>query len=157
MSTITPFLWFDNEAEEAATFWTSLFPNSRIGEITRYGAAGPREEGSVMTVSFELDGRTYVGLNGGPQYQFSEATSLQVLCADQAEVDRYWDALTDGGEEGPCGWCKDRFGFSWQVVPSVLPELLGDPDRERAQRAMQAMLGMKKLDIAALCSAAEPS
>ena len=155
MSSITPWLWFDTEAEEAATFWTSLFPNSKIVEITRYGAAGPREEGSVMTVSFELDGRLYAGLNGGPQYRFSEASSLQVLCENQAEVDRYWSALTDGGEEGPCGWCKDRFGFSWQIVPKVLPELLGDPDRERAQRAMQAMLGMKKLDIAALCAAAD--
>jgi len=155
MSSITPFLWFDTDAEEAAAFWTGLFPNSSIGEITRYGAAGPREEGTVMTVAFELDGRPYVGLNGGPQYRFSEACSLQVLCEDQAEVDRYWDALTDGGEEGPCGWCKDRFGFSWQIVPTVLPELLGDPDRERAQRAMQAMLGMRKLDIAALCAAAD--
>jgi predicted 3-demethylubiquinone-9 3-methyltransferase (glyoxalase superfamily) len=155
MSSITPWLWFDTEAEEAATFWTGLFPNSRIVEITRYGAAGPREEGSVMTVAFDLDGRRYVGLNGGPQYRFSEASSLQVLCEDQTEVDRYWNALTDGGEEGPCGWCKDRFGFSWQIVPKVLPELLGDPDRERAQRAMQAMLGMKKLDVAALCVAAE--
>jgi predicted 3-demethylubiquinone-9 3-methyltransferase (glyoxalase superfamily) len=155
MSSITPWLWFDTEAEEAATFWTGLFPNSRIVEVTRYGAAGPRDEGSVMTVGFDLDGRRFYGLNGGPQYRFSEASSLQVLCDDQAEVDRYWNALTEGGEEGPCGWCKDRFGFSWQIVPRVLAELLGDPDRERAQRAMQAMLGMKKLDIAALCSAAD--
>jgi predicted 3-demethylubiquinone-9 3-methyltransferase (glyoxalase superfamily) len=108
-----------------------------------------------MTVGFELDGRLFYGLNGGPQYRFSEASSLQVLCEEQAEVDRYWNALTEGGEEGPCGWCKDRFGFSWQIVPKVLPELLGDPDRERAQRAMQAMLGMKKLDIAGLCAAAD--
>jgi predicted 3-demethylubiquinone-9 3-methyltransferase (glyoxalase superfamily) len=157
MTSITPWLWFDTEAEEAATFWTSLFPNSRIVEITRYGAAGPREEGSVMTVGFELDGRPFYGLNGGPQYRFSEASSLQVLCEEQTEVDRYWNALTDGGEEGPCGWCKDRFGFSWQIVPKVLPDLLGDPDRERAQRAMQAMLGMKKLDVAALCAAADNS
>jgi len=155
MPSITPFLWFDTEAEEAATFWTGLFPNSRIVDITRYGAAGPREEGLVMTVAFELDGRPYVGLNGGPQYHFTEATSLQVLCDDQAEVDGYWAALTDGGEEGPCGWCKDRFGFSWQIVPRALPELLGDPDRERAQRAMQAMLGMRKLDVAALRAAAD--
>ena len=155
MPSITPFLWFDTEAEEAATFWTGLFPNSRIVELTRYGAGAPREEGLVMTVTFELDGRPYVGLNGGPQYHFTEATSLQVLCDDQAEVDRYWAALTDGGEEGPCGWCKDRFGFSWQIVPRALPELLGDPDRERAQRAMQAMLGMRKLDVSALRAAAD--
>jgi len=155
MSSITPWLWSDTEAEEAATFWTELFPNSKIVEVTRYGAAGPREEGLVMTVTFELDGRPYAGLNGGSQYHFSEATSLQVLCEDQTEIDKYWTALTDGGEEGPCGWCKDRFGFSWQIVPKVLPELLGDPDRERAQRAMQAMLGMKKLDIAALRAAAD--
>jgi predicted 3-demethylubiquinone-9 3-methyltransferase (glyoxalase superfamily) len=155
MSSITPWLWFDTEAEEAATFWTSLFPNSKIVDVTRYGSAGPREEGSVMTVAFELDGRPYVGLNGGPEYRFSEASSLQVLCEDQDEVDRYWNALTDGGEEGPCGWCKDRFGFSWQIVPKALPELLGDPDRARARRATQAMLGMKKLDIVALRAAAE--
>jgi predicted 3-demethylubiquinone-9 3-methyltransferase (glyoxalase superfamily) len=157
MSSITPWLWFDTEAEEAATFWTELFPNSRIVEVTRYGPGGPREEGSVMTVAFELDGRRYVGLNGGPEYRFSEASSLQVLCEAQGEVDRYWNALTADGEEGPCGWCKDRFGFSWQIVPKALPELLGDPDRGRAQRAMQAMLGMKRLDVAALCAAADSS
>jgi len=157
MSSITPWLWFDTEAEEAATFWTGLFPNSKIVEITRYGSAGPREEGSVMTVAFELDGRPYVGLNGGPQYHFSEASSLQVLCEDQEEVDRYWNALTEDGEEGPCGWCKDRFGFAWQIVPKALPGLLGDPDPARAQRAMQAMLGMKKLDVAALSAAADGS
>jgi predicted 3-demethylubiquinone-9 3-methyltransferase (glyoxalase superfamily) len=155
MSSITPWLWFDTEAEEAATFWTELFPNSRIVEVTRYGPGAPREEGSVMTVAFELDGRSFAGLNGGPQYRFSEASSLQVLCEDQAEVDRYWNALTAGGEEGPCGWCKDRFGVSWQIVPKALPALLGDPDPGRAQRAMQAMLGMKKLDIAALQAAAD--
>jgi predicted 3-demethylubiquinone-9 3-methyltransferase (glyoxalase superfamily) len=156
MDKITPFLWFDNEAEEAASFYTSLFPNSRVGDVSRYGPNMPKPEGSAMTVSFELDGRPYVGLNGGPDYSFSEAFSLQVSCEGQDEVDRYWNALIEGGgEEGPCGWLKDRFGLSWQIVPSALGGLLGDPDPERAQRAMQAMLGMKKLDIAELQRAAD--
>jgi predicted 3-demethylubiquinone-9 3-methyltransferase (glyoxalase superfamily) len=153
--TITTCLWFDTEGEEAAEFWCSVIPNSRVNEVTRYGEAGPGPAGSAMTVSFDLDGQPYVALNGGPEYHFNEAVSLQISCADQAEVDHYWDTLSEGGTPGPCGWLKDRFGFSWQVVPSVLPELLGDPDPDRAQRAMKAMLSMGKLDIAALRAAAD--
>ena len=155
MTDITPWLWFDTQGEEAATFYASLFPDSRILDVTRYGSAGPGPEGAVMTVQFELGGRRYAALNGGPAHRLSEAFSLQVLCDDQGEVDRYWSALAEGGEEGPCGWLKDRFGVSWQIVPRMLPELLGDPDPGRAQRAMQAMLGMRKLDVAALRAAAD--
>jgi predicted 3-demethylubiquinone-9 3-methyltransferase (glyoxalase superfamily) len=155
MGTITPFLWYDSEAEEAATLYTSLFPNSTILSVNRYGAAGPGPEGSVMTVSFELDGQRFVGLNGGPAHPFTEAVSFVVDCATQQEVDRYWDGLTDGGEESVCGWLRDRFGLSWQIVPSRLPELLTDPDREKSQRVMQAMLQMKKIDIAGLEAAAQ--
>ena len=151
---ITPWLWFDTEAEEAARFYTSVFPNSRLGEITRYGAAGPRPEGMVMTVSFVLDGQEFAALNGGPEFSFTEAISFQVLCESQDEVDAYWTALADGGEEGPCGWLKDRYGLSWQIVPTALPELLGDPDREKSQRVMEAMLGMRKIEIAGLERAA---
>jgi len=147
MNEITPFLWFDTEGEEAATLYTSVFPNSRILDVSRYGSAGPRPEGMAMTVSFELEGRKFVALNGGPQYTFTEAVSFQVSCATQDEVDRFWSALSEGGEEGPCGWLKDRFGLSWQIVPTRLPELLGDPDPEKAQRVMQAMLQMKKIEI----------
>ena len=147
MNEITPFLWFDTEGEEAATLYTSVFPNSRILDVSRYGSAGPRPEGMAMTVSFELEGRKFVALNGGPQYTFTEAVSFQVSCATQDEVDRFWSALSEGGEEGPCGWLKDRFGLSWQIVPRRLPELLGDPDPEKAQRVMQAMLQMKKIEI----------
>ena len=154
MTDITPWLWFDTQGEEAATFYTSLFADSRIVDVTRYGPAGPGPDGAAMTVQFELGGRRYVILNGGPAHRLTEAFSLQVLCEDQDEVDRYWSALVDGGEAGPCGWLKDRFGVSWQVVPRGLPELLGDPDPARAQRAMEAMLGMRKLDIAALRAAA---
>ena len=154
MQKITPFLWFDTEGEEAATFYTSLFPKSRIVDVTRYGSAGPRPEGTVMTVEFELDGQRFVALNGGPQYTFNEAVSFAVSCETQEEVDRYWDALTDGGEEGPCGWLKDRYGVSWQIVPTALPRLLADPDQEKAQRVMQAMLSMKKIEIDALERAA---
>jgi predicted 3-demethylubiquinone-9 3-methyltransferase (glyoxalase superfamily) len=154
MSSITPFLWFDTEAEEAAEFYTSVFPSSRILEVSRYGEGAPGPAGTVMTVSFELDGLEFVALNGGPQYSFTEAISLQVSCRDQDEVDAYWSKLSDGGEEGPCGWLKDRFGLSWQIVPTRLPELLGDPDREKAQRAMQAMLSMRKIEIAELERAA---
>ena len=155
MEGITPCLWFDTEGEAAAEFYTSVFPNSNIREISRYGSAGPRPEGSVMTVSFELDGTPFVALNGGPDFTFNEAISFQVSCEDQAEVDHYWNALSDGGEEGPCGWLKDRFGVSWQIVPTALPRLLGDPDPERAQRAMAAMLKMKKIQIDELERAAE--
>ena len=156
MGKITPFLWYDTEAEEAATLYTSLFPNSTILAVNRYGAAGPGPEGSVMTVSFELDGQRCVALNGGPAHPFTEAVSFVVDCTTQEEVDRYWDALTEaGGEESMCGWLRDRFGLSWQIVPSRLPELLSDPDGEKAQRVMQAMLQMKKIDIAGLEAAAQ--
>jgi len=154
MPRITPFLWFDDQAEQAAQFYTSLFPNSRIVEISRYGESGPGTAGTVMTVAFELDGQRFVCLNGGPQYVFTEAVSFVIDCADQEEVDRYWSALSEGGEEGPCGWLKDRFGLSWQVVPARLFELLGDPDRERSQRAMEAMLKMRKIEIDELEAAA---
>ena len=129
MPKITPWLWFDTEGEEAARFYTSVFPNSRVGTVTHYGSAGPRPEGMAMTVEFELDGQELVALNGGPNYTFNEAISFQVDCDDQDEVDRYWSTLSDGGEEGPCGWLKDRFGVSWQIVPKALPRLLADPDR----------------------------
>jgi predicted 3-demethylubiquinone-9 3-methyltransferase (glyoxalase superfamily) len=155
MQKITPWLWFDTEGEEAAQFYTSVFPNSRIVEVTRYGTAGPRPEDMVMTVAFELDGQPLVALNGGPDFTFNEAISFQVDCADQEEVDRLWSTLSaDGGEEGPCGWLKDRFGLSWQIVPTRLPELLRDPDREKAQRVMEAMLKMRKIEIAELERAA---
>ena len=147
MQKITPCLWFDTEGEEAANFYTSVFPNSKIVNVARYGSAGPRSEGSVMTVDFELDGQQFVALNGGPQFTFNEAISFQVSCESQEEVDGYWSALTEGGEEGPCGWLKDRFGVSWQIVPAALLRLLGDPDREKSQRVMQAMLQMKKIEI----------
>jgi len=146
----TPCLWFDTQGEDAARFYTSLFPNSRILEISRYGDANPSQAGQVMVVRFELDGQTFMALNGGPQYTFGEAVSFTIDCADQAEVDRYWEALTDRGEEGPCGWLKDRFGLSWQVVPTRLVELLGDPDADRAQRVMRAMMSMRKIVIAEL-------
>ena len=148
---ITTFLWFDHEAEEAARFYTSLFPDSRIGEVRRYGSAGPGEAGSVMTVAFELAGQHYIALNGGPLFPFTEAISLQVDCDDQAEVDRLWLALTEGGgQESNCGWLKDRYGLSWQITPRRLMDLLGGPDPVRAQRVMGAMLQMKKIDIQAL-------
>ena len=155
MPKTVPCLWFDGQAEQAAELYTGLFPNSEVLGVTHYGPASPGPEGGVMTVSFSLDGQEYLALNGGPQFTFSEAVSFQILCADQAEVDRYWDGLTAGGTEGPCGWLKDRFGLSWQVVPKMLPNLIQDPDPERAQRAFQAMLGMKRLDIAALVRAAD--
>jgi predicted 3-demethylubiquinone-9 3-methyltransferase (glyoxalase superfamily) len=154
MREITPCLWFDTEGEEAAKFYTSIFPNSRITDVARYGSAGPRPEGTVMTVSFELDGQKFVGLNGGPQFTFNEAVSFQVMCESQDELDTYWSKLSDGGEEGPCGWLRDRFGLSWQIVPTRLPELLEDPDRERSQRVMAAMLEMGKIDVEALERAA---
>lgn len=152
---ITPNLWFDTEAEEAAGFYTSIFQSSRIVNVTHYTEAGPRAAGMVMTVEFELDGQRFVAINGGPEFTFDEAVSLQINCEDQDEVDYYWQRLSEGGEEGPCGWLKDSYGLSWQVVPTGMEELFADPDPERAQRAMKAMLGMRKLDIAALRSAAE--
>jgi predicted 3-demethylubiquinone-9 3-methyltransferase (glyoxalase superfamily) len=152
---IVPNLWFDTEAEEAAKFYVSVFKNSRLITRTQYSEGAPREAGMVMTVEFELDGQRFVGINGGPQFEFDEAVSFQISCKDQDEVDYYWEKLTgDGGEEGPCGWCKDRFGVSWQVVPTSIGVLLSDPDSERAQRAMEAMLKMHKLDIAELERAA---
>ena len=154
MQKLTPCLWFDTEGEEAATFYTSVFPNSRIVHVARYGSAGPRPEGTVMTVSFELDGQKFLALNGGPEFTFTEAISFQVSCETQEEVDAFWGKLSEGGEEGPCGWLKDRFGLSWQIVPTALPELLSDPDPERSQRVMQAMLNMKKIEIGGLEQAA---
>ena len=154
MPKITPCLWFDTQGEEAARFYTSIFPNSRIVDVAHYGEAGPREAGTVMVVRFELDGQEFVALNGGPEFTFDEAISFQIDCADQDEVDRYSEALTDGGEQGPCGWVKDRFGLSWQVVPKRMIELLSDPDEAKAQRAMGAMLEMRKIDIAAVAAAA---
>jgi predicted 3-demethylubiquinone-9 3-methyltransferase (glyoxalase superfamily) len=156
MPKITPFLWFDDQAEEAAAFYVGVFANSKITGVTRYTEAGPGTAGQAMTVQLELDGLPVTFLNGGPvHYHFTEAFSFSVMCEDQAEVDRYWAALTEGGEESQCGWLKDRFGFSWQIVPRALPEVLGNPDRAKAQRAMQAMLQMKKLDIGKLREAAE--
>jgi len=155
MQKITPCLWFDTEGEEAAKFYTSIFENSRILDISHYGDAGPRPAGTVMTVSFELEGQEYLALNGGPEFRFNESVSFQVHCETQEEVDRFWNNLTDGGEEGPCGWLKDKYGLSWQTIPTVLPELLGDPDPEKSQRAMKAMLDMKKIDINALRKAAD--
>jgi predicted 3-demethylubiquinone-9 3-methyltransferase (glyoxalase superfamily) len=152
---IVPNLWFDTEAEEAAEFYCSVFPNSRILHVARYTEAGPREAGTVMTVEFELDGNRFVAINGGPEFTFSEAVSFLIECADQDEIDAYWAKLTDGGEEGPCGWLKDRFGLSWQVAPAGMDEIFGDPDPERARRAMEAMFGMRKLDVAALRAAAD--
>ncbi|MGZ4595526.1 MAG: VOC family protein [Actinomycetes bacterium] len=150
MQRITPCLWFDTEGEEAATFYTSVFKNSRILSVTRYGEAGPRPAGLVLTVTFELDGQEFVALNGGPEFTFNEAVSLQVRCDSQTEVDEYWARLTEGGQEGPCGWLKDKYGVSWQVVPTELTALLNDPDAEKAQRAMKAMLQMSKIDIEAV-------
>ena len=156
MTTITPCLWFDGNGLEAAEYYVSVIPNSRITDVSRYGPDQPGAEGAVLTVAFELAGRPFTALNGGPQFKFTEAISLQVNAADQGEVDRYTELLTaDGGEVGPCGWVKDRFGLSWQVVPDVLPGLITDPDPVRANAAMQAMLGMMKIDIQALRDAAD--
>src|SRR5687767_6452335 len=153
---ITPCLWFDHQAEEAASFYTAIFRNSKIVKMTRYGEAGReihgRPAGTVMTVAFELDGQSFTALNGGPVFKFNEAISLQVMCETQEEVDHYWAKLSQGGDEKAqqCGWLKDKYGVSWQVVPRVLIEMVGDPDSQKSQRAMTAMLQMKKLDIAAL-------
>ena len=155
MPKIIPNLWFDTQAEEAAAFYTTVFPNSRVVNVTRYTQAGPRPAGMVMTVEFELDGQRFVGINGGPDFTFTEAVSFQIDCKNQDDVDYYWQRLGDGGQEGPCGWLKDRYGLSWQVVPEGMDELFADPDQSRAQRAMTAMLGMGKLDIAAIRAAAD--
>ena len=156
MPRITPNLWFDDNGKEAAEFYVSVFPNSKITNVTHYGEAGPGEPGSVLTVSFVLDGTPFTIINGGPQFTFDEAVSFEISCADQAEIDYYWDTLTaDGGEESQCGWLKDKFGLSWQVVPEGWEALFNDADPARANRAMQAMFGMQKLDIAALEAAAD--
>ena len=153
MPRITPSLWFDTEGKQAAEFYVSIFPNSRITDVTYYNESAPDRAGTVLTVDFELDGQPYTVLNGGPQFSFNEAVSLLINCADQAEVDYYWDKLSEGGEEGPCGWLKDKFGLSWQVYPVEVNEFLHDP--EKGRRMMEAMFEMKKLDIAALRAAAE--
>ncbi|MEU1085411.1 VOC family protein [Streptomyces sp. NPDC005576] len=154
MQKITPCLWFDGRAGEAADFYVSVFGgDSRVLETSYYSDSGPAETGTVMTVRFRLAGQEYQGLNGGPAFHFTEALSLSVDCADQAEVDRLWDALTEGGEESRCGWLKDKYGLSWQIVPRALPEILGGPDRDRADRAMKAMMGMGKLDVETLLNA----
>jgi predicted 3-demethylubiquinone-9 3-methyltransferase (glyoxalase superfamily) len=156
MPRTTPFLWFDHQALEAAELYVSLFPNSEILEVTHYGPDSPGTEGAVMTVSFTLDGQHYLALNGGPQFPFTEAISFQIACSSQEEVDHYWYGLTaNGGQESQCGWLRDRFGLSWQVVPDALPALLSDPDPGRAHRATQAMLAMRRLDIAELRDAAD--
>ena len=155
MQKITPFLWFDDQAEEAVKFYTSLFKDSKIGQVSRYGEAGPGPAGKVMLIAFELAGQAFTALNGGPEFKFTEAVSFYVNCETQAEVDQLWEKLTDGGEESQCGWLKDKFGLSWQIVPSTLGNYIAGPDPAGAQRAMQAMLKMKKLDIAKLKQAYE--
>jgi predicted 3-demethylubiquinone-9 3-methyltransferase (glyoxalase superfamily) len=156
MQKVVTNLWFDTEAEEAAQFYVSLFENSRILSISHYTEAGPREAGMVMVVEWELDGQRFVGINGGPQFEFDEAVSLQINCGDQAEVDHFWEKLiADGGRESQCGWLTDKYGLSWQVTPVGMEELFSDPDPERANRAMAAMLKMRKLDIEALRAAAD--
>lgn len=154
MPKLTPCLWFDTDGEEAARFYTSIFQNSQILDVVRYGPEGPGDAGTVMTVSFVLDGQEFLALNGGPAFSFNEAISFQVSCEDQTEVDNFWSRLSDGGEESPCAWLKDKYGVSWQIVPTMLPELLRNPDPELSQRVMHAMLGMKKIDIQALEQAA---
>lgn len=150
MQKITPFLWFEDQAEEAANFYTAIFKNSKIESVTRYGEAGPGPEGGAMTVSFELEGLQFTALNGGPEFNFTEAVSFLVDCKSQDEVDYLWEKLTEGGEEGPCGWLKDKFGLSWQIIPTALTEMLNDPDPEKARRVTEAMLQMKKIDIPTL-------
>jgi predicted 3-demethylubiquinone-9 3-methyltransferase (glyoxalase superfamily) len=152
---IVPNLWFDTEAEQAAEFYTSVFDNSQILNVTRYTESGPGETGTVMTVEFELEGQRFLGINGGPLFKFDEAVSFEIECETQDEIDYFWRKLTEGGEESQCGWLKDRFGLSWQVVPTGMEEVFADPDPERADRAMKAMLQMRKIDLAALSAAAE--
>jgi predicted 3-demethylubiquinone-9 3-methyltransferase (glyoxalase superfamily) len=159
MQKITPFLWFDDNAEEAAKFYTSIFKNSKVGKISRYGKEGydihRRPAGTVMTIEFEIEGQQFIALNGGPQFKFTEAVSFSVDCKTQEEVDRLWEKLTEDGEEGSCGWLKDKYGLSWQINPTVLGEMLADKDRKKAGRVMEAMLKMKKIDIKALRKAYE--
>ncbi len=150
MQKISPFLWFDTQAEEAANFYVSIFRNSKILKIARYGEAGPGPHGGVMTVAFELEGQTFIALNGGPQFRFTEAVSFSVACETQQEVDELWEKLSAAGEQGPCGWLKDKYGLSWQINPRILGEMLSDPDPVKSKRVMEAMLQMKKIDIAAL-------
>jgi predicted 3-demethylubiquinone-9 3-methyltransferase (glyoxalase superfamily) len=155
MQKISPFLWFDNQAEDAMNHYVSIFKNSKAGSITRFGDAGPGPKGSVMTASFELEGQQFTALNGGPQFKFTEAISFFVRCETQEEVDRLWDKLSEGGQTQQCGWLKDKFGLSWQIVPSVLIEMMKDPDPQKSQRVMEAMLQMTKIDIARLKQAYE--
>jgi predicted 3-demethylubiquinone-9 3-methyltransferase (glyoxalase superfamily) len=155
MPKITPFLWFDNQAEEAANFYVSIFKNSKIKTSARYGEAGPGPKGSVMTIVFELDGKEFIGLNGGPHFKFTEAVSFVVDCKTQQEVDEYWEKLSAGGQESQCGWLKDKYGLSWQIVPAILGELMSDPDPQKSKRVMEAMLKMKKMDIETLKQAYE--
>jgi predicted 3-demethylubiquinone-9 3-methyltransferase (glyoxalase superfamily) len=150
MDKITPFLWFDHQAEEAATFYTSIFKNSRILSVARYGETGPGPKGSVMTVAFQLDGKEFAALNGGPQFKFTEAVSFVVNCVTQEEVDHLWDKLSAGGQQVQCGWLKDKYGLSWQIIPVVLREMLNNPDPAKSRRVMQTMMQMKKIDIAGL-------
>jgi predicted 3-demethylubiquinone-9 3-methyltransferase (glyoxalase superfamily) len=155
MNQITPCLWFDTEAEEAANLYVSIFKNSKINYVSRYNEEGARDGGTVMMVAFELDGKPFTALNGGPQFTFNESVSFQIGCSGQEEVDHFWDRLSDGGEEGNCGWLKDRFGVSWQVIPSELGELMGNPDPAKSGAATKAMLSMTKIDIAAMRAAAD--
>jgi predicted 3-demethylubiquinone-9 3-methyltransferase (glyoxalase superfamily) len=150
MQTITPFLWFDNNAEEAMNFYVSIFKNSKVGTITRYGDGGPGPKGTVMSATFQLDGQEFFALNGGPLFKFTEAISFYVNCETQEEVDYFWEKLRDPGKPGHCGWLKDKYGLSWQIIPSVLGKMLGDKDGKKAQRVMQAMLQMQKIDISKL-------
>lgn len=155
MQKITPWLWFDGQAQEAADYYTSIFKNSRVVDVKRYGEAGPLPAGTVMTVAFELEGQEFVALNGGPEFKFNEATSFFVDCKTQEEVDELWERLSEGGEKGPCGWLKDKYGVSWQIIPTALGELMGDPDPQKADRVMKAMLGMSKIETQGLRDAYE--
>lgn len=155
MQKITPFLWFDGKAEEAMKFYTSIFKNSKAGKVSRYGEAGPGPKGSVMSATFTLDGQEFMALNGGPQFKFTEAISLYVNCGSQKEVDELWEKLSEGGQKQQCGWLKDKFGLSWQIIPSDLGKMLGDPDPKKSQRVMKAMLQMTRIDIKALKQAYE--
>jgi predicted 3-demethylubiquinone-9 3-methyltransferase (glyoxalase superfamily) len=155
MQKITPYLWFDGQAEEAANYYTSIFKSSRVIDVKRYGEAGPLPEGTVLTATFELEGQEFVALNGGPEFKFNEAISFLVDCQTQDEVDELWERLAEGGEKGPCGWLKDKYGVSWQIIPAALSELLGDPDPQKANRVTKAMLAMSKIEIQGLRDAYE--
>jgi len=150
MQKITPFLWFDDKAEEAMNFYVSIFKNSKVGSVSRYGEVGPGPKGMVMTATFQLDGQDFIALNGGPHFKFTEAVSFSVDCKTQQEVDELWEKLSEGGQKSRCGWLKDKYGLSWQIVPTVLTELLGDKDPAKSKRVMQAMLQMDKIDIETL-------